>query len=142
MEAAVRFEQTFHVQAPPEAVFDYMTDPANLAAWQTSKTSVEPLTEGPPRLGYRVLERTKPPGLKEFEEVVEFVGFDRPGRFAVHIVEGPYPVDGVWTLQPEGDAGTRAHFVAHGELRGAMRLLGPIAVRWIQARRRPARRAP
>jgi carbon monoxide dehydrogenase subunit G len=159
MEAAVRFEQTFHVQAPPEAVFDYMTDPANLAAWQTSKTSVEPLTEGPPRLGYRVLERTKPPGLKEFEEVVEFVGFDRPGRFAVHIVEGPYPVDGVWTLQPEGDAGTRAHFVAHGELRGAMRLLGPIAVRMMtrqfkayhaalarnveaQAKRRPARRAP
>ena len=124
----MRFEQTFHVQAPPEAVFDYMTEPANLAAWQTSKTLVEPLTEGPPRLGYRVRERTKPPGAKEFEQVVEFVGFDRPGRFAVHIVEGPYPVDGAWTLSADG-GGTRAHFVAEGELQGLMKLLGPITSR-------------
>lgn len=31
-------------------VFDYLTNPSNLADWQTSKTSVEPLTDGAPRL--------------------------------------------------------------------------------------------
>jgi len=56
--AGVRIEQTFHVARPPEEVFDYVTTPSNLQAWQTSKTRVEVLTDGPPRLGYRVREST------------------------------------------------------------------------------------
>ena len=36
----MRIDQTFTVARPPEAVFDYMTDPANLQGWQTSKTKV------------------------------------------------------------------------------------------------------
>ena len=47
----MRITETFVIAAPPELVFDYMTDPANLAAWQTSKTLVEPLTDGATRLG-------------------------------------------------------------------------------------------
>src|SRR5436190_12315403 len=124
----MRVEQNFRVERPPEAVFDYLTDPSTLAEWQTSKTSVEVLTEGPPRLGTRVRERTKPPGAKEFEQVVEFTEFERPRRLHVHIVEGRFPVDGTWTLEPDGD-GTRGHFVAEGELRGPMRLLQPLLVR-------------
>ena len=124
----MRIEETFHVAQPPELVFDYMTDPAHLADWQTVKTKVEPLTEGPPRQGTRIRERTKPPVGKEFEQVVEFTEFDRPRRFATHILEGPAKVDGAWTLSPDGD-GTRVHFVAEGELPGAMRLLSPVAAR-------------
>ncbi len=124
----MRIEETFSVARPPEAVFDYMTNPANLASWQTSKTSVEQLTDGPPGLGTRVRERTKPPGGKEFEQIVEFTTFERPRAFHVHIVEGPYPVDGAWDLEPEG-AGTRVRFTAEGELHGAMRLLEPITKR-------------
>ena len=45
----MRIEQSFSVSRPPEVVFDYLTNPANLAAWQTSKTSVEQLTAGAPR---------------------------------------------------------------------------------------------
>jgi hypothetical protein len=67
----MRVEETFSVNRRPEVVFDYLTDPSTLADWQTSKTSVQQLTEGPPRLGTRVRERTKPPGGKEFEQVVE-----------------------------------------------------------------------
>jgi hypothetical protein len=58
----VRIEQTFIVARPPEAVFDYLTDPSKVAEWQTAKTSVESLTDGPPRLGSRMRERTRPPG--------------------------------------------------------------------------------
>jgi uncharacterized protein YndB with AHSA1/START domain len=121
----MRISQTFTVACSPEAVFDYATDPANLRDWQTSKTRVEPLTDGPPRQGYRLREWTKPPGGKEFEQVVEFTEFARPSRLHVHIVEGPYPVDGTWSFHPDGE-GTRVDFVAEGELRGAMRLAGPI----------------
>ena len=122
----MRIEQTFLVSRPPEVVFDYLTNPANLADWQTSKTSVEQLTDGAPGLGTRFRERTKPPGGKEFEQIVEFTEFDRPVRVHVHIVEGPYPIDGTWSFEPDG-AGTRVHFVADGELRGVMRMLQPVA---------------
>lgn len=121
-------EQTFTVARPPEVVFDYLTDPAHLAEWQTTKTSVEQLTDGPPGLGTRVRERTKPPGSREFEQVVEFTEFDRPRRVHVHIVEGPQPIDGTWSFEPDGP-GTRVHFAADGKLRGPVRVLGPLAAR-------------
>jgi len=55
----VRIAQTFHIVASPERVFDYMTDPANLRDWQTSKTRVEALSDGPPGPGFRVGEWTR-----------------------------------------------------------------------------------
>ena len=87
---------------------------------------MEQLTDGPPALGTRVRERTKPPGAKEFEQIVEFTEFDRPHRLHVHIVEGPYPIDGTWTFEPDG-TGTRLHFVAEGPLRGLLWLFTPLA---------------
>jgi uncharacterized protein YndB with AHSA1/START domain len=128
--APMRVEQSFVVKCPPEAVFAYMTDPANLKSWQPSKVSIEPLTEGPPRLGYRVKERTKI-GLRQWDQVVEFTEFE-PGRaLTTHIVEGSMPVDGRWTFEPEGSGGTRVHFVAGGDLTGSMRLIEPLLRRGI-----------
>lgn len=126
----VRIEESFLVHRPPEVVFDYLTDPATLAEWQTSKTSVEQLTSGPPRLGTRVRERTKQPGGREFTQVVEFTEFDRPRHVHAHIVEGPYPVHGTWRFEPQG-AGTRVRFLAEGEMRGALRVLEPLLKRVI-----------
>ena len=126
----MRIEETFHVAQPPELVFDYMTDPANLADWQTVKTKVEPLTEGPPRQGTRIRERTKPPVGREFDQIVEFTKFERPRLVRVHIVEGPYPVDGEWAFEPQ-DGGTRVHFTAAGELTGAARLMQPLVRRMV-----------
>jgi uncharacterized protein YndB with AHSA1/START domain len=121
----LRFEQEFIVHRPPEVVFDYLTNPANLADWQTTKTSVEPLTDGPPGPGFRLRERTRQPGGREFDQIVEFTAFERPRLLHTHIVEGPYHVDGTWTFTPEG-AGTRVHFIAEGEMSGVMRALGPL----------------
>jgi uncharacterized protein YndB with AHSA1/START domain len=124
----MRVEETFVVARPPEVVFDYVTNPANLSSWQTANRSVEQLTDGPPGLGSRFRERTKPPLVKEFEQVTEFTEFDRPRRLHVHIIDGPYPVDGTWTFEPDGDR-TRVHFLAEGELKGPMRMFEPIAAR-------------
>ncbi len=124
----MRVTQTFIVDAAPEVVFDYVTNPSNLRAWQTSKTSVEQLTDGPPGVGTQVQERTKPPGGKEFEQIVEFTEFDRPTRVRVHIVEGPQPIDGTWVFEPAG-GGTKVSFTAEGDLRGPMRFIAPIVQR-------------
>jgi uncharacterized protein YndB with AHSA1/START domain len=127
----MRFEQELSIRRPPEDVFDYVVDPSKLASWQIHKTHVEPLTDGPPRQGFLVRERTKPPGAKEFEQVVEFSEFERPRRFGVHIVEGPQPIDGTWTFTPDGDGGTLVRCVVEGSLRGPQRFLSPIVSRVI-----------
>jgi len=121
----MRFEQSFHVDRSPEVVFDYLTDPVNLPGWQTRTTSVEMLTEGPLRQGTRVRERLKGPGGKLFEQIVEFTQLDRPRRVHLHIVEGPYPVDGTWTFEGDGE-GTAVRFVGEGELNGMPRVLRPL----------------
>jgi uncharacterized protein YndB with AHSA1/START domain len=119
----MHIEDTFTIRRSPADVFAFMTDPANLARWQTVKTYVTPLDEGPPRRGYRVKEGTKV-GPREWDQVVEYTEFE-PGRaFGVKVVEGP-PSDGRWTFEPEGD-GARVHFSAGFE---APRLLGPVARR-------------
>jgi uncharacterized protein YndB with AHSA1/START domain len=124
----MRIEQSFTVSRPPGEVFAYMVDPANLPSWQTSKVSIEPLTDGPPRKGYRIKERTKI-GPRQWEQVVEFVEFE-PGRaLATRIVEGSLPVDGRWTLEADGVDGTDVTFVAEGRLTGAMRVLEPLIAR-------------
>ena len=124
----MRIEQSFTVGRPPLEVFAYMVDPANLASWQTSKVSVEPLTDGPPRKGYRIRERTKI-GLRQWEQVVELSEFE-PGRaLSTRIVEGSVPVDGRWTFQADGAGGTDVQFVAEGRLTGPMRLLEPLIAR-------------
>jgi uncharacterized protein YndB with AHSA1/START domain len=127
----MRFEQDLSISRPPEDVFDYVVDASKLPSWQIHKTSVEPLTGGPPRLGSRCRERTKPPGMKEFEQVVEFSEFERPSRLHVHVVEGPQPVDGTWTFTPDRDGATRVRCVVEGELRGPARFFGPIVKRGI-----------
>jgi uncharacterized protein YndB with AHSA1/START domain len=126
----MRVEQSFTVGRPPEAVFDYLTDPAKLAEWQTSKTQVEQITDGPPQQGTRFRERTKGPGGREFDQVTEFAEFDRPRRVLVRVVEGPFPIDGSWSFEPD-DGGTRVTFVAEGPLKGASRLLQPLAERLV-----------
>jgi carbon monoxide dehydrogenase subunit G len=126
----MRVEQSFTVGRPPEEVFAYMTDPADLASWQPSKVSVEPLSDRPPRQGYRIRERTKI-GLRQWDQIVELTEFE-PGRaLGTHIVEGSMPVDGRWTLEPDGAGGTRAHFVAEGELSGLNRVLEPLIRRGV-----------
>jgi uncharacterized protein YndB with AHSA1/START domain len=126
--AAVRIVETFHVGRPPEVVFDYITDPSTLGEWQTSNRSVEQLSEGPAGQGSRFRERTKPPGMREIVQITEFAEFARPSRLRVHVVDGPQPIDGTWSLQA-GPEGTLVTFVAEGELRGPMRLLGPMVKR-------------
>ena len=116
----MHIEDTFTIGRAPEDVFAFMVEPANLARWQTVKTYVTPLDDGPPRLGYRVKEGTKV-GPREWDQVVQFTEF-RPGRaLGVKVIEGP-PSEGRWTMEPEGD-GARVHFSAEFD---GPRLLAPV----------------
>jgi uncharacterized protein YndB with AHSA1/START domain len=119
----MRIHQTFTVACSPADVFAFMVQPENLAKWQTVKTYVTPLTEGPTRLGSRFREGTKV-GPRQWDQVVEVTEFE-PGRvFGVKVTAGPES-SGRWTLEPDG-AGARVQF--DGDFR-APRLLGPVVKR-------------
>jgi uncharacterized protein YndB with AHSA1/START domain len=99
------YPPTFTVARSPEDVFAFMVQPENLAKWQTIKTYVMPLTEGPTRLGSRFREGSKV-GPRQWDQVVEVIEFESGRAFAVKVTEGPES-SGRWTMQPEG-AGARA----------------------------------
>ena len=125
----MRVEESFQVGSDAETLFDYLTDPERLPEWQTTKVSVEQITPGEIGQGTRLRERTKGPR-GEFDQITEFSRFDRPRELHVTIVEGPYPVNGTWTLRPEG-GGTRVDFVAEGEVSGIARVAQPVLARLI-----------
>jgi uncharacterized protein YndB with AHSA1/START domain len=62
---------------PPEVAFDYLADPRNRPAWQSSLSRVEAVT-GEPRIGQRWVDVTRP-GLRPSMETTEL---DRPHRWA------------------------------------------------------------
>jgi uncharacterized protein YndB with AHSA1/START domain len=96
------------VAAPPEVVFDVLTDHRGYAEI-TPVRRVELETEGEPAPNgvgaIRVLHSVGPP-LRE-----EVIGFERPGRFSYRMLSGAPVRDHVGTvsLEPEG-AGTKVTY--------------------------------
>src|SRR4051794_33440356 len=120
----VRIQDTFTVNRLPQDVFAFMADPENLKRWQTVKTYVTPLTDGPTHLGSRFREGTKV-GPRQWDQVVEVTEFEPDRVFGVTVTEGPTST-GRWTLEPNGGGGTRVRFV--GDLT-APGLVAPIVRR-------------
>jgi hypothetical protein len=59
---------------PVEVAFDYLAEPGNRPDWQSSLKAVEVLDEGPPCVGQRWYDVTRP-GLRPLMELTEL---DRP----------------------------------------------------------------
>lgn len=94
----VRFE------APPDVVFDYLADPRNRPAWQSSLRSVElldPVDGSPPRVGMRWVDRTAA-GVRPTMQITEL---SRPHRWAESGVWRGISASLVLTFAPAG-AGT------------------------------------
>jgi carbon monoxide dehydrogenase subunit G len=123
----MRIEDTFDVQSPPEAVFDYLTDPERLPEWQTSTVEVRRERSGPLEVGERFKEVHAAMGRK-LESTVEVAESARPSAFALKILDGAMPLDGRWTFEPDGDR-TRVRFVGEADVRGAKKLARPLIAR-------------
>jgi hypothetical protein len=123
--STARIHDTFTVARPPDAVFAFIAEPANLAKWQTIKTHVTLVSDGPMGVGSLIREGNKA-GPRRWEQLVEVTEFE-PGRvFAVRVVEGQ-PSSGRWAFAPVA-AGSRVDFEAGFEVPG---LLAPLAKRFI-----------
>jgi uncharacterized protein YndB with AHSA1/START domain len=95
-ERSVRFD------VPPEAVFDYLVDPANRPAWQSSLRAVKQVSQGPPRVGTTWIDQTWPGLNPRMETTVQ----DRPVRWSE--VGRWHGLEAVLTLafSPRAEGGT------------------------------------
>lgn len=112
----------------PADVFAYVTDPGQLASWQTNTVSAVPEGPLPLSVGSRLREVHRTPGGKQLASVVEVTEYEPDRAFAMHIVEGPLQLHSRILFDPT-DGGTQMRVDVHGQPGGAMRLAQPL-LRW------------
>ncbi|MBQ0892325.1 SRPBCC family protein [Micromonospora sp. U56] len=115
MTAAV---STIDIDRPPDEMFAYVTDPTRFAEWQHDVVGVRLESGGPVGLGTRFTTTRRIGGVERTmtQEVTED---SRPGRWAVHGVDGPIRPSVTVTVEPL-DEGARSRvtfaldFAGHG----------------------------
>ncbi len=120
----IEFTIETHIQRPVAEVFSYVSDPGELATWQTNTVSAFQEGEGPVGLGTRLREVHRTPGGKEVESLVEVSEYEPDRTFALRVIEGT-PVHARITFEPT-ERGTLMRLRAHGQLTGVMRLAQPL----------------
>lgn len=99
---------TAQIPAPPQQVFDYLADPANLPQWQTGIVSADTTTPGPMGVGSTAHVVRELMGQRLAVDLT-VTGYE-PGRhLALGSAMSGIGVDATLDLQPSGD-GTRITF--------------------------------
>ena len=80
------YEWTMHIDAPPEKVFDVLSDVANHGSWANPRAElkISEVSGGPPGLGSTFRSEQVFAGQAQ-TAAIEIVEFDRPNRFAFAI---------------------------------------------------------
>ncbi len=102
----MRITHEVEIARPPEEVFAYLADPANMPEWQSGVTEVQKEDERRFREVRRVLGR-------EVASDVEVTALDPPRRFDLAVRSGPLTVEISHTLEAAGD-GTRLRVAGEG----------------------------
>jgi hypothetical protein len=121
------------VAAPPELVFDALTDWTGQGEWLAG-TNVR-VSRGDGRsVGSRILARTAV-GPLGFDDPMEITGWDRPRRVQVHHLGRVVKGDGVFEVEALADGTSRFHWVEWLEVPlGRLGLVGFTVVRPLVAR--------
>ncbi|HZS30370.1 MAG TPA: SRPBCC family protein [Gaiellaceae bacterium] len=102
-------ELTIEIARTPEEVFAYLTDVANLPAWQSGVKSAE-LRDGR-------IEETRSFLGRELHTTLEIVESEPPRLFVLKALDSPVPFTVRHELEPAGE-GTRLTVVAEGDVPG------------------------
>jgi uncharacterized protein YndB with AHSA1/START domain len=129
----VRLEHSLVVRRPPEQVFAFVADPANLPAWQLGIAEVRPLSPEP-SLGSQHVEVRIFLG-KRIEQTLEVTAFEPPSRLDLAVVDGPLALR-VSHMFSEDVAGTLLDVVGEGDVGTLFRLAEPLVVRAVKRQSR------
>ncbi len=101
-------EHDVALAAPPEVVFDHLSDPANLRRWDTSVVAAEQLEPGPLAVGTHWRGTTRVLG-RRFDWTAETTELTRPWRMTSRSVAGPLGFTLSYDLRPAA-GGTRLRY--------------------------------
>ena len=104
-----------------EDVFDYVTDPANDAQWQSSVQSSQWASQPPHGVGSTQNLVNRFLGRK-IKSTLEVTAWDRPNKYGFKVIEGPVPFQGVTELTTSGDRGTELTVDIEAEFGGFFKL--------------------
>jgi uncharacterized membrane protein len=109
----------------PEDVFAYIADIPRHPEWQEGLVSVMVETEGPNRVGTRVVHRRKL-GPQVVASTSEITAYDPPHLVSFRGIDGPIRGEGSQRVEPAGD-GSRVLFEMELEGYGLGKLMLPVA---------------
>jgi uncharacterized membrane protein len=121
---------SIEIARTPEQIFAYIDQVERHVEWQEKLESSRPETEGPLRVGARVVQvRRVPGGPREF--TLEVTEHDPPRKVSWHGVNGPVRPVGTVTVEALDD-GSRSRLTLQLDLRGhglLGKLVAPLARR-------------
>jgi carbon monoxide dehydrogenase subunit G len=109
----MRAELSIEVARTPDDVFAYLTDVANLPAWQSGVHVAQIEDAGEPRVGARIRESRHMLG-RELDTTLEITEYDAPRLFSLRALDSPVPFVVRHELEPAGD-GTRLTVTGIGD---------------------------
>jgi uncharacterized membrane protein len=128
-------KDSVEINRPAAEVFAYLDQLGRHGEWQGSLLSVKVETEGPTRVGTRVVERRKVPGGAR-DIPYEITAHEPPRRASFRGTAGPVRPVGTVTVEPVGESGSRMSLELELEGHGLGKLFA------ILARRQAAREVP
>jgi carbon monoxide dehydrogenase subunit G len=125
-----KIEKSILINRPQQEVFDYLTDPAKSAEWQSGVNSSEWTSDDPPGVGSTRRTSARLLGRK-IDTEVEITEWDPPNRVSSKVVSGPVPAEFTQTFEAQGD-GTLLSFTAQAEIGGFFKLAEGLAGRQLE----------
>jgi uncharacterized membrane protein len=116
---------SIEIARSPEDVFAYIADFPRHPEWQDGLVSVTVETQGPTRVGTRVVHRRKL-GPRTVATTSEITAYDPPRVVRFRGIDGPIRAEGSQRVEPVGD-GSRVSFEMELEGHGFGKLMLPMA---------------
>jgi uncharacterized membrane protein len=113
------------IERPPGIVSAYVSDPSNAPTWQTNIKSAEWRSEPLIHVGSRVAFAAEFLGRK-LEYVYELADVVPGERLVMRSIEGPFPMETIYTFEETRDGHTRMTLRNRGEPAGVSKLMTPM----------------
>lgn len=121
-----KFEINLVINRPIEEVFAFISNPENLLRWRAGTLDIKKDPSVPLGVGSVVRGRFTFLG-RPFDGNLEIILHEPHRRYATRLIEGPFPLEARYTLEPAGN-GTDLTLVIEGEPGGFFKLAEPLLV--------------
>ena len=120
-------ETSIFINRPPQAVWDLISNPANIAQWSSNTEFAEWTSERAPGVGSTQRDVGKVLGRK-IESTTEITAWDPPREFAQKSTSGSIPWESNWKLEPK-ENGTQLTVQAGAEVGGFFKMAEGLVVK-------------